>query len=284
MDVKPAPIVDRPGSTQDPAKVLGFKKYLQTGDLIEERADGYFVAKLLGALIPGFWSHTQIYVGTADDVRALDDDASVQALVKELAAKDKRLTGVTKFSALLAIVKPSVWAMLDSDECKKDGGVSIEALMSPDGPHQKSKSEVQFSSWKSTTSEHLAALRFRGPKRDIALMLLRAFDHLGDPFDAFDDYTSNTRWYCSKFAMHMWAPGNGMVQGLNVPTFKAGSFQAMFPNEIARFYDRTAKDPKRSLDFVAMLEKDTAYDPASANAEYLFRLSARSETDRYSWW
>ena len=285
MKVTPVPIADRPGASQDPAKVIALMKHAEAGDIIQERADTYFVAKILTAVIPGFWSHTQIFIGTADHIRALDNDPSVEELVRELvAASPTRLAGVTRFSEVVERLFPEVWAMLCSDEAKQKGGVSIEALMTPDTPTQKSKSEVQFSSVQSTTSEYLGVLRPRVPKRDVALMLLRAFSHLGDKFDAFQQFTANSEWYCSKFATRMYAPDNGMVKGLQVPAASIGNFQVMLPNDISRLYDQTAGESNRPLDFVAFLEKGVEGDPTSENAEYLFRLSSRDGIPRYTWW
>ena len=128
MKVTPVPIADRPGASQDPAKVIALMKHAEAGDIIQERADTYFVAKILTAVIPGFWSHTQIFIGTADHIRALDNDPSVEELVRELvAASPTRLAGVTRFSEVVERLFPDKSAKLVLS-CQS-GNRSMQALM-----------------------------------------------------------------------------------------------------------------------------------------------------------
>ncbi len=132
---------------------------LQPGDIILERRNWY----LSNPWLSGFWTHSAIYVGTADDLRKLGI-ADERAVRKHL---DDYLSPAA------------------------DGGekVVIEAV---------SEGVILNSLTDSLHADYVAVLRPRLDDAQKALAIVRAFGNLGKPFDFNFDFNDTSRLVCSQ--------------------------------------------------------------------------------------
>jgi hypothetical protein len=132
---------------------------LQPGDIFLERRNWF----LSNAFLPGFWPHSALYIGTADDLRALGiaDDPEVK----------RRWDEYTR--------------------------------LAPDGePHtiieSVSEGVIFNSAGESMHADYVAVLRPRLSREQIAKAIVTAFSHQGKPYDFEFDFFSSDKLVCTE--------------------------------------------------------------------------------------
>jgi hypothetical protein len=142
---------------------------LQPGDIFLERRNWF----LSNAFLPGFWPHSALYIGTADDLRALGiaDDPEVK----------RRWDEYTR--------------------------------LAPDGePHtiieSVSEGVIFNSAGESMHADYVAVLRPRLSREQIAKAILRAFSHQGKPYDFEFDFFTSDKLVCTELIYRAY---EGMV-------------------------------------------------------------------------
>jgi len=132
---------------------------LQPGDIFLERRNWF----LSNAFLPGFWPHGALYIGTAEDLKALGiaDDPEVKL----------RWAEYTK--------------------------------LAPDGePHtvieSVSEGVIFNSATESMHADYVAVLRPRLSREQIAKAIVRAFSHQGKPYDFEFDFFTSDKLVCTE--------------------------------------------------------------------------------------
>jgi len=139
-------------------EVLGvLRPQLQAGDVLLCRAEG----KLSAALLPGFWSHAAIYLGSRSELKALNVRAYPHAA--------KRWEEIPENTGPLGCVIE---------------GVAPRVRICP----------LETS----LHADHVVVLRPNLPREDIAAALGEAFGHLGKPYDFEFDFTVSSRIVCTE--------------------------------------------------------------------------------------
>jgi hypothetical protein len=138
---------------------------LEPGDILLTRRDGY----LSNTFLPGHWGHAALYLGSADDMRALGDDPDLERL------------------------------LADYDQTDRDGFpiAAIEAI----------GEGVRFSSAEfAMDANSLAVLRPRVTHEQKRTAIRRAIELRGTPYDFSFDLFSQDKIICTELVYRAYAP------------------------------------------------------------------------------
>jgi hypothetical protein len=182
---------------------------LRPGDILLERRNWY----LSNPFLPGFWPHSALYVGEPDDLRRLGIDGH-PSVRRHLAAYVTR---------------------------GPDGRTNtvVEAV---------SEGVIFNSLTHSMQADYVVVLRPRLSERQIATAIVKAFEHVGKPYDFNFDFDDRQRIVCTQL---VWLAYEGL---LDLPLKRVLGRNTLPANEIARKYVAERADPKRQLDVVMFLD------------------------------
>jgi len=146
------------------------KPVLQPGDILIERRNWY----LSNAFLPGYWPHSALYVGTAEQLKAegLDKDLRIQRHIEEFSQRD---ASGHEPAIIEAVSEGVVFSTVEHSI----GGADSLAVLRP----------------KLTPSQ----------KREV---IARAFDHSGKPYDFDFDFFSADKLVCTELVYRSF---NGMI-------------------------------------------------------------------------
>ena len=146
------------------------KPVLQPGDILIERRNWY----LSNAFLPGYWPHSALYVGTAEQLKAegLDKDLRIQRHIEEFSQRD---ASGHEPAIIEAVSEGVVFSTVEHSI----GGADSLAVLRP----------------------KLTPLQ----KREV---IARAFDHSGKPYDFDFDFFSADKLVCTEVVYRSF---NGMI-------------------------------------------------------------------------
>jgi hypothetical protein len=219
-----------------PAQVKELRTKLKPGDVMLERRNWF----LSNAFLPGYWPHSALYVGTAEDMRrlGLDHDPRVQAHWKDFIARDE----------------------------KGHERVILEAI----------SEGVVFTALEHSVGEADAAafLRPNLPEVRIKEVIARAFSHAGKPYDFEFDFFSTDKLVCSEVVYRAF---DGDI---HLPLVDVMGRKTLPPIEIVRQCVQERAKPPEQFTFVAYLDGNDARGRAVfAGEKELFETANRSGMD-----
>src|SRR5690606_32714107 len=205
-----APRDGRPLVTQDLLDRL--RPVLRPGDILIERRNWY----LSNAFLPGYWPHAALYVGTADDLRALglDNDPRVASHLARFSESDD---AGHRFAVIEAVSEGVVFTSLEHSAGEADA---------------------------------VAVLRPKLPQDDIREAIARAFSHAGKPYDFDFDFFSSDRLVCTEVVHRSYA---GRIDFPLADILGRKTLPAL---DIVRYWANGAATGNGSLEFVALLDGD----------------------------
>jgi 1-acyl-sn-glycerol-3-phosphate acyltransferase len=193
-----------------PAHLNELRPKLKPGDLMLERRNWF----LSNAFLPGYWPHSALYVGTAEDLKrlGLDRDPRVQ----------------------------KHWQKFLSRDDKGHERVIIEAI----------SEGVVFTSMEHSVGEADAAafLRPNIPEARLREVIARAFSHVGKPYDFEFDFFSTDKLVCSEVVYRAY---DGDIQ---LPLVTVMGRKTLPPIEIVRQCVQERAKPPGQFSFVAYLD------------------------------
>lgn len=239
-----------------PAQLEALLPKLAPGDVIVTRQNWF----LSNIGLPGFWPHAELYVGTADQLKAaFDSDPSVIAW-----AQGEREKSET-FSALLEKRYPQKWkAYATGKDFQGHGPIRVIESISEG---------VSFTAIEHAFGvDYLGALRPRLSPVEKAKAIERAFAYQGRPYDFDFDFFSDASLVCTELVYKAYAPASDR-QGLLIGLVDVAGRRTLPANELVKLYAQQAGTEKAQLDFVAFLDGHEKEGKAVEADEKTFKAS-----------
>lgn len=209
-----------------PEQLAEFRAKLKPGDILIERQN-WFLSR---ALMPGYWAHAALYVGTTNDLirLGLDRDPRVVALWKQYAARDAK-----GHEHLILEAVPEGVRMTTLEHCI---GVADAA----------------------------AVLRPRVKDEQIREAIARAFSHLGKSYDFDFDFFSSDKLVCTELVFRCY---DGSVQ---FPLVEVMGRKTLPPTELVRKFVNERGKADAQLECVCFLDGDERVGRAFFRSEATF--------------
>jgi len=198
-------------------ELLKVKKTLLPGDIILRRNE----LQLTNVGIPGFWTHSGIYVGS---LRKLDS----------LFTGFEMLKGQNP-SNYIEENYPEVYDKLNDKDF-----LVIEAIA--EGVVIKPLEHIG-------NSDYLVALRTHLAPEDIFKSLLTAFEYFKTPYDYLFDFQNDNEVVCSELLYNSFIPGNDK-KGVTFRMSEREGKPFLTPNDIARQYCKEKKEATSQFDMI----------------------------------
>ena len=208
------------------AQLAEFRARLKPGDILIERQN-WFLSR---ALMPGYWAHAALYVGTTNDLvrLGLDRDPRVAALWKDYAARD-----AAGHEHLILEAVPEGVRMTTLEHCI---GVADSA----------------------------AVLRPRVGEKEVREAIARAFSHLGKRYDFDFDFFSSDKLVCTELVFRCY---DGAVK---FPLVEVMGRKTLPPTELVRKFVNERGSASAQLECVCFLDGDERTGRASFRPEETF--------------
>lgn len=195
-----------------PEQVKELKLVLEPGDILLERRNWF----LSNAFLPGFWPHTALYLGTPQQLERLEttSDPQVAEHWQEFLGQDSE---GHSYAVIEAISEGVVFTSLEHSVGEADA---------------------------------IAVLRPRLGESQRREALIRAFSHLGKPYDFQFDFFSTHRLVCSEVVYRAYA---GM---LDLPLTNIMGRLTLPVNTFVELYAGTRNSDKSAFELVLFLDMD----------------------------
>jgi hypothetical protein len=209
-----------------PRELTAFRAQLKPGDILIERQN-WFLSR---ALMPGYWAHAALYVGTTNDLirLGLDRDPRVMTQWKRYAVPDRE-----GHEHLILEAVPEGVRMTTLEHCI---GVADAA----------------------------AVLRPRVEEHQVREAVARAFSHLDKAYDFDFDFFSSDKLVCTELVYRCY---DGSV---NFPLVDVMGRRTLPPTELVRKFVLERGQARAQLDCVCFLDGDERRGFASFKDEAVF--------------
>jgi hypothetical protein len=218
-----------------PSQCVDFIQKSEPGDIILERKEWYMTN--LG--IPGFWPHSALYIGNLAELQHWSNTAEIREYYYN---KDPECTGFVHY---IERKYPDAFRAYLMGDNGNDNRI-LEGL----------KEGIIFHSVEGSVgiSDHVASLRPRLGKLDIAQALEKAFSFWGKPYDFSFSLLSDNELVCSELVYKSYeaAPDKS---GLSFQPSEIAGILTLPANNIAAQFDREF-DHSPQMDFVLYYSGD----------------------------
>ena len=220
------------------------KAKLEPGDILLKRND--WQATNLG--IPGFWTHTGLYIGSLEELDEYFSD------VEELKGE--------KFSKKLKEINEKMYESLIKH---RDLSV-IEAI--EEGVVIKPLNNI-------AKVDYFAALRPRISKEKKMNAILKAYSFVGNPYDFFINIESNDAFVCTEVI------NKAFKNSLSFQLEKRLGKKIVLPNSVAKKFAQERQKDNRELDFILFYDLDIKTKKAYKSSEDEFAKSYKRNIAYY---
>jgi 1-acyl-sn-glycerol-3-phosphate acyltransferase len=209
-----------------PPQLAEFRAKLKPGDILIERQN-WFLSR---ALMPGYWAHAALYVGTTNDLvrLGLDRDPRVAAQWKSYAARD-----AAGHEHLILEAVPE--------------GVRVTTLEHCIG-----------------VADAAAVLRPRVTEGEVREAIARGFSHLGKSYDFDFDFFTSDRLVCTELVYRCY---DGAMR---FPLVDVMGRKTLPPTELVRKFVTERNQAQAQLECVCFLDSDEQRGQAAFKGEDVF--------------
>ncbi len=227
---------------------------IEPGDILLERREWY----LSNIGLPGFWTHTALYMGTPEERMRFFNDPHVKEWIELQGRSDG------DFEKLLQGLYPESYRISTTPQEENHLPRIIEAL----------SAGVSFTTLEhSARSDSLAVLRPNLPKVSKARAIMQGFHYGGRPYDFNFDFKTDSEIVCSELIYKVYE--GGALQGLRLPLIEILGKSVTPPNEIARLFDSEFGSREQQFTFVLFLDGNEFSGRAVEAGNASFRKSWR---------
>lgn len=235
-----------------PEQIREMGRHLEPGDILVARSNWY----LSNAGLPGFWPHSELYIGTPDALKDFAKDDEIERYYRENTDYDGLIDAVSQRF-------PKAWAVYSEIDGEGEAHAVIEA---------RSEGVIFTSLQVALASDYAAAMRPVANKVAAARAIEEAFSHWGKPYDFNFDFLTDQELVCSELLYHAWQP-TSTREGIEFDLVDVMGRTTLPVNVLVEQFDREYDDAPRSLDFVYFLDGQERGGPAKVADLDAFRQS-----------
>lgn len=236
------------------AQIKAMHPLIKPGDVLLARREWY----LSNMGLPGFWTHSLLYVGTPSERRryfAGDRELASWSQMQGIHSGD--------FEQLLHFFARDAYRENLNGNAK---GTEVPVIESRSEGVSLSSLEVAAS------ADALVVLRPRLPKISKAQAILRAFSYVGRPYDFNFDFLTDAEMVCTELVYKAYEPGLSTM-GLHFPLRDVLGRKLMTANDMAKVFHQEYGSQKQQLDFILFLDGDERENVAYLSNVERFRKS-----------
>lgn len=235
-----------------PEQIREMGQHLQPADILVTRSNWY----LSNAGLPGFWPHSELFIGTPAELRAFAQHEEIRRYYAENTAYDGLLDALQRRF-------PAAWAAYTERARTGEARAVIEA---------RSEGVIFTALQDALGADYAAAMRPRAGKVARARAIEAAFSHWGKPYDFNFDFLTDQQLVCTELVYHAWQP-SPTRQGIHFDLVEVMGRTTLPVNTIVEQFDREYDSAERRLDFVYFLDGQERGGPAKVGDIDAFRAS-----------
>ena len=187
-------------------------------------------------MLPGFWPHAILYLGSVSKLEKYFDDPKVLEWIRTETGQE------LSFVSWLRQRYPSAFSAYAS-KSKMETNEVMEAI----------SEGVVFNSLHKASGDYLAAMRPRLDRLAKAQAIADAFKYWNRPYDFDFDFATEHALVCTELVWRAYRPSNNK-KGLDFPLIQVAGRQTLPANDIVKVFSRTRMQESRQLDFVYFLD------------------------------
>lgn len=253
-----------------PEQALRFSRDFEPGDFFFTRKEW----RLTNVGIPGFWTHSALYIGTPTERAHFFDTPEVNQWLLEL--------GYSSFEDMLNATSEGYASHPGQDYL---GAIRVLEVLDAGAIFNSIETSLD--------ADGAAVFRPRLSKLEKAKAIRNAFHYVGRPYDFHFDFDSDSAMLCSELIYKAYEPSRDQV-GIDFPLFRSAGKKILTPNDMARWFDETEGSSEQQLDLVMFIDSNEkegiAFKSTAENFTgtwkrpdwHVFRQSAIEDPDRYA--
>lgn len=227
------------------------KNNMVPGDVMLQRREWY----LSNAGLPGFWTHSALYVGSVDE---MNEYFSGEDLKKEFKLGDN-----LKFSDVLKQKYPNKFAKYITPNTHNESFRVIEAI----------SEGVMFTSIEhSAHCDSIAVLRPKLSKIEKAYAIIAAFEYQGRPYDFNFDFNSDSELVCTELIYKVFEKTPDS-RGISFPLRSMLGRKLISANDIAKMYSKHKKKSTEQFEFILFYDGNEKDKESELSNEEIFLSS-----------
>jgi hypothetical protein len=215
-----------------PVQALAFSHEMEPGDFYLTRKEW----RLTNVGIPGFWTHSALYIGTPEERAEYFDTPEVNLWLAEKG-----------YSSLEALLKDTSVAYASEPAYDDLGFIRVLEVLDAGAIFNSIETSLD--------ADAAAVFRPRLSKLEKAKALVNAFYYAGRPYDFHFDFETDGALVCSELIYKAYQKDDDQ-QGIQFPLYHAVGKKMLTPSEMAAWYDETKGTSDQQLDLVMFIDSN----------------------------